>query len=513
MLQIKNLNISLIKDLRTILEDFSFTLNDGDKAVIIGEEGNGKSTLLKLIYDPDMISGYAEFSGEIVKHNTCFGYLSQEMSLREKEMSVYEYCCEIEDFFDISPKEMSRVANQLALDKNIYYSDRIIGTLSGGERVKLQLSKILFENPDVLLLDEPSNDIDIETLTWLERFINNCGMPVLFISHDEVLIENTANVIIHIEQVRRKTVSRYTVAKMPYRQYVTQRARGLEHQEQVARKERDELKAKQERLRQIEQKVASDMKSISRADPHGGQLLKKKMKSVKSMEKRFDKEAETMTQIPDVEDAIMIRFDQKISIPNGKTIIELDLHELSVAGRVLAEDIFLNVTGPEKICIIGKNGQGKTTLIRLIADILLSRNDIKCAYMPQNYEEVLALSETPPEFLALSAHKDHITQARTYLGSVKFTPEEMEHPCSDLSGGQKAKLLLLKMILDGCNVLILDEPTRNFSPLSTPVIRSVLKSFGGAIISVSHDRKFINEVCDKVYELTENGLSLKTEVI
>ena len=511
MLQIKNLNISLVKDLRTIIENFNFTLNNNDKAVLIGEEGNGKSTLMKLIYDPSLVAGYAEYSGEILKQNTRFGYLSQELTAEEKSMTVYEYCCNINNFFDISPKEMSKIANQLAINKDIFYSDRIINSLSGGERIKLQLSKIMFEEPDVLLLDEPSNDIDIDTLKWLEKFINTCGLPVLFISHDEVLIENTANIIIHLEQLRRKTLSRYTVAKMPYKQYVEQRLRGLEHQEQIARKERDELKAKQERLRQIEQKVSSDMNSISRADPHGGKMLKKKMKSVKAMEKRFDKESENMTQMPDTEDAIMLKFDSAINIPNGKTILDINLPKLCVDDQVLATDIKLNITGPQKVCITGRNGQGKTTLLRHISSLLLERNDIKCAYMPQNYEEVLTGDITPPEFLAISHHKDHITQARTYLGSVKFTSDEMEHRCSELSGGQKAKLLLLKMILDGNNVLILDEPTRNLSPLSTPVIRDVLKTFGGTIISVSHDRKYINEVCDKVYLLSENGLKLVTE--
>ena len=128
-----------------VMEDFNFTLNDSDKAVLIGEEGNVKSTLLKLIYDPTLVDGYAEYSGEIIKHNTRFGYLSQELTAEEKALTVYEYCCEIENFFDITPKEMSKIANQLSIDKDIFYSDRIIGTLSGGERVKLQLSKILFE--------------------------------------------------------------------------------------------------------------------------------------------------------------------------------------------------------------------------------------------------------------------------------------------------------------------------------------------------------------------------------
>ena len=371
------------------------------------------------------------------------------MTPSQKEMTVYEYCCEIEGFFDITPKDMARISRQLMLPADIYYSDRIIGTLSGGERVKLQLARILFESPDVLLLDEPSNDIDIDTLKWLENFINTCSLPVLFISHDEVLIENTANLIIHIEQVRRKTVSRYTVTKMPYRQYMDQRERSLEHQEQVARKEHSELKAKQERLWQIEQKVNSDMKSISRADPHGGKLLKKKMKSVKSMEKRFERESEELTQIPDVEDMILLRFEENIAVPNGKTVLDFNLETLSIDDRVLSQNIRLIIRGSEKVCIIGRNGQGKTTLLKLIAKELLNRKDIKCAYMPQNYEEVLDMTLTPPEFLAKSYHKDDITKARTFLGSVKFTSDEMDHSCFQLSGGQKAKLLLLKMILDG----------------------------------------------------------------
>ena len=126
--------------------------------------------------------------------------------------------------------------------------------------------------------------------------------------------------------------------------------------------------------------------------------------------------------------------------------------------------------------------------------------------MPQNYEDMLDMGKTPVEFLSASYEKEDMTRARTFLGSVKYTTDEMEHDCSMLSGGQKAKLLFLKMIMDGCNVLVLDEPTRNFSPMSNPVIRNVLREFEGAVISVSHDRKFIREVADKVYGLYEDGL-------
>ena len=126
--------------------------------------------------------------------------------------------------------------------------------------------------------------------------------------------------------------------------------------------------------------------------------------------------------------------------------------------------------------------------------------------MPQNYEELLELSMSPVEYLAETGDKEEETRIRTYLGSLKYTPEEMDHAISELSGGQKAKILLLKMSLSGANVLIPDEPTRNFSPLSNPVIREILSEYQGAIISISHDRKYIRQVCDIVYELTEEGL-------
>ncbi len=196
-----------------------------------------------------------------------------------------------------------------------------------------------------------------------------------------------------------------------------------------------------------------------------------------------------------------------ISVPNGKTVLDLHLDTLEAGGKTLARNIRLHVDGPEKLCIVGRNGCGKTTLLRQIAALLLPRQDIHAAYMPQDYEELLGSAATPVEFLSPSGEKSDATKARTFLGSMKYTADEMEHGVRELSGGQKAKLLFLKMIFEGCNVLILDEPTRNFSPLSGPVIREALRSFGGTIISVSHDRKYISEVCDKVCLLTESGLT------
>ena len=409
-------------------------------------------------------------------------------------------------FYDTSPEELRDTAFALGISGDFFYSEQTVSSLSGGEKVKLQLASLLIEKPDVLLLDEPSNDIDIDTLEWLEKFINTCGIPVLFVSHDETLIENTANVIIHIEQVRRKTVPRVTVARMSYQDYIGGRNRKIQKQTQLAKKEKADFDSQQERFRQIYSRVEHEQNAISRQDPAGGRLLKKKMKTLKAQEKRFENQKENLTELPDFEEAIMPAFTADADIPGGKIILEFALESLTVEGRLLSKNINLLVRGAEKICIIGKNGAGKTTLLRKIAGDLLKRGDIKAAYMPQNYEDGMDFSLTPVEFLSPDTHKDSMTRARTFLGGMKYTADEMSRKISDLSGGQKAKLFLLKMILDGNNVLLLDEPTRNFSPMSAPVIRDMLAGFTGAVISVSHDRKFIEEVADRVYVLDGSGL-------
>ena len=223
------------------------------------------------------------------------------------------------------------------------------------------------------------------------------------------------------------------------------------------------------------------------------------MAAVKSMERRFEREHSEMTRLPETEDEIFVRFSPEISSSRGKTVLDLHLDALANEGGVLAKGIDLHISGGEKMCIVGRNGAGKTTLLRLIAEKLLHRADVKAAYMPQNYAERMDMSLTPVEFLSRTGDKEELTAIRTYLGSMRYTAAETEHAISALSGGQKAKLFFIAMNLDRCDVLILDEPTRNFSPLSDPVIRNALKEYGGTIISVSHDRKFIEEVCDRVF--------------
>lgn len=517
MLQINELTLTHRKDLRVIIENFNLVLNNGDKAVIIGEEGNGKSTLMKWIYNPKLVEGYIEASGVRISGQERLGYLPQELPEEEKKKTVYEFFSENDFFWNQSPKDLAVLAKNFKVDTDFFYREQLLNSLSGGEKIKAQLMRLMMQEPTVLLLDEPSNDIDIAALELLEKLINEWKYIVLYISHDETLIENTANMVIHIEQIQRKTKSRYTVARMPYRRYVEERLNSFERQEQQALNDQREKKIRDEKYRRVLQSVEHALSTCTRQDPATAKNLKDKMHTVKSMGKRFEREDENMTEMPEQEEAIFFKLGDKSSgIPAGKTVIEYELPRLMAPDdgspcreKLLSQNIFLRIRGAEKICIVGANGAGKTTLIKKIAEELLARTDIRAEYMPQNYEEFLNLEMSPVDYLDKSGDKEERTRIRTYLGSLKYTAEEMEHPIKELSGGQKAKVLLLKMSLSDANVLILDEPTRNFSPLSSPVIRKMIKEYPGAVISISHDRKYIDEVCDKVYELTKEGLVLR----
>ena len=309
---------------------------------------------------------------------------------------------------------------------------------------------------------------------------------VLYVSHDETLIERTANKILHLEQLRRKTRCRYTLAKCGYREYLEQRGRQFANQERIAGKQREEFARQQERYLRIQQKVEHQQNAISRQDPHGGRLLKKKMHAVKAMGKRFEREKEEFLDFPEAEEAVFLRFGRESQVPSGKQILEYSLDTLRAGDRILAKDIFLR--------------------IRRIARELKDREDIRVAYMPQNYEEEMDMGQTCVEFLKADGSTEEEKRIRTYLGSMKYTAQEMDHPAAQLSGGQKAKLFFLKISMQGSQVLILDEPTRNFSPLTCPVIRGLLAQFPGTILSISHDRKYLQEVCTVQYELTETGL-------
>ncbi len=499
MLELRDVRIRLKREDRTLADGFSLTLNKGDKAVLIGEEGNGKSTLLKWIADPAGVEDYCEAEGSVIAKGR-IAYLPQSMEPALGPVTLSAFFRDTDLFSHMDSLVF------LGLSTGMLTSQQTLGSLSGGEKVKAQIFRLLLDDPDILLLDEPTNDLDLDTLIWLEKFLQNTQLPVLFISHDETLIENTANVIIHMEQLIRKTQCRITVSRESYREYLARRKLQMTHQEQVAQKQREDYRRQQQRWQEIYSKVERQQRSVSRQDPHGGRLLKKKMHAVVSTGKRLERKKEAFLEFPEEEEAILTRFDPDIRLPAGKTVLDWSRDALSAGGRVLAKDLHLFLAGGKTIGITGRNGAGKSTLLRCIWEDLRERRDICAAYMPQDYSEILDYRQTPVEHLAENYTKAEITRARTCLGNMRFTHEEMLSPIGTLSGGQRAKLLFLDMVLRRANVLLLDEPTRNFSPLSAPVVRRALTDFGGAIISVSHDRKYLSEVCDILYELQPDGL-------
>lgn len=496
MLEVSNLSIK-IQD-RYLVKNLSLTLNKGDKLAIIGEEGNGKSTLLKGILG---ICKYAEVTGNINLKGNTIGYLAQSMSENELSKKVHDFLFKDDNDYYEKANNLYKHLELLNLSDKVL--EQKIGTLSGGEKVKIGLLKLLINEYDILFLDEPTNDLDLDSLEWLEKFINNIDKPIMYVSHDETLLANTANMILHLEQIMKKTDCRNTLLKIDYDTYVTQRLKKIDKQTQIANFEKRTFNKQQEKLRKIMQKVEHQQNTISRKDPHGAQVLKKKMHTLKSQEKRLDETK--ITEIPDVEENINFFFED-VSIPKTKNIISLDISKLTIQDKLLSENIKLDIIGNTHLCIIGQNGVGKSTLIKLIYEKLKNREDIKVGYMPQTYDDIFANYDYALSFLCPSGNKDDITKARMYLGNMKFTRDEMTSKIKDLSNGTKAKLFLIKLVLEKYNVLILDEPTRNVSPLSNPVIRKVLKEFKGTIISISHDRKYIAEVIDNLYILTPKGL-------
>lgn len=488
MVEVKNLNIKLRNSDRYLLKNFNLILNNKDKAAIIGEEGNGKTTFIKSLISNKDILDYVDVEG-IINIPKNIGYLEQslnelwlERELRELFLKDNPNLNENYEIYD-DYKKTVEVFNSLGLNLDLLESERKISTFSGGEKVKFQLAKIMIKNPEFLILDEPTNDLDIETLEFLEKFINNTDIPILYVSHDETLLENTANTIIHLEQLKRKTDVRNTVSKISYKDYVEARRKMIEKSIQEHNSETKIKKESLKKLNKIKDKIVAN-------NPE----RQNQLRSLIAEEKRLEKDS--VTEKIETEDQIFLKISDIEEIPNSKVILDMHLDVLEVDEKNLANNIDITLIGKEKLVILGKNGNGKTTLLKKILERLKQTPNIKVGYMPQNYDEVLKNYSKVLDFLSEN-NEESITRIRSLLGMLKFTSEEMLNDIYNLSGGQKAKIFLLKMFLDKSNVLVLDEPTRNLSPLSNPVIRNILKEYPGSIISVSHDRKYIEEVCDK----------------
>ena len=234
MLQIRHLTITHLKDFKNMVSDLSLTVNTGDKIALIGEEGNGKSTLLKLLMNDALVSDYVSYSGGIQKSYSHYAYLPQTLPENERKLSLNDYFFGDLDI-DLDYSKLYRFAQELHFDSERFTSQQTIATLSGGELLKIQLLKILSTDWDLLFLDEPSNDLDLDTLIWLENFLQNTPRTVIFVSHDESLLSHAATKIVHLELVKKKQEARTTVRNLDYENYSQQRQTSFEKQTKDAK--------------------------------------------------------------------------------------------------------------------------------------------------------------------------------------------------------------------------------------------------------------------------------------
>ena len=502
MIKINHLTITQNKDLRDLISDLNITIQDGEKVAIIGEEGNGKSTLLRTL----MGERLADFTirGEIKSDLRSLSYIPQKLAEDLKKKTLHDY------FFlestDLDYSILYRLAEELHFDSDRFASDQEIGSLSGGEALKIQLIHELAKPFEVLFLDEPSNDLDLETVDWLKRKIQKMKQTVIFISHDEDFLSQTADTIVHLLLVKHRKEAETLVEHLDYDRYSEQRKANFARQSQQAANDQRAYDKTMEKHRRVKQKVETALRNTK--NDVAGRLLAKKMKNVLSQEKRYEKVAQSMTQKPLEEEQIQLFFSDIEPLAASKVLILLEKENLSIGERVLAQELQLTVRGQEKIGIIGPNGIGKSTLLAKLQQLLNNKREISLGFMPQDYQETLQLDLSPVEFLSQTGHKEEIPKIQSHLASLNFSYPEMHHQIHSLSGGQQGKLLLLNLVLRKPNFLLLDEPTRNFSPTSQPEIRKLFANYSGGLVTVSHDRRFLKEVCTSIYNLTEHGLEV-----
>lgn len=501
MIKINHLTITQNKDLRDLVSDLSMTIQDGEKVAIIGEEGNGKSTLLKILMG-EALSDFT-IKGNIQSDYQSLAYIPQKLPEELKKKTLHDYF--FLDSIDLDYSILYRLAEELHFDSNRFASDQKIGNLSGGEALKIQLIHELAK-PFEIFLDEPSNDLDLETVDWLKGQIQKTRQTVIFISHDEDFLSETADTIVHLRLVKHRKEAETLVEHLDYDSYSEQRKANFAKQSQQAANNQRAYDKTMEKHRRVKQNVETALRATK--DSTAGRLLAKKMKTVLSQEKRYEKTAQSMTQKPLEEEQIQLFFSDIQPLPASKVLVQLEKENLSIDDRVLVQKLQLTVRGQEKIGIIGPNGVGKSTLLAKLKQLLNDKREISLGFMPQDYHKKLQLDLSPIAYISKTGEKEELQKIQSHLASLNFSYPEMQHQIRSLSGGQQGKLLLLDLVLRKPNFLLLDEPTRNFSPTSQPQIRKLFATYPGGLITVSHDRRFLKEICSIIYRMTEHGLKL-----
>ena len=353
MININHLTITQNKDLRDLVSDLTMTIQDGEKVAIIGEEGNGKSTLLRAL----MGEALYDFTirGDIQSDYQSIAYIPQKLPEDLKKRSLHDYF--FLDSIDLDYSILYRLAEELHFDSDRFASSQDIGSLSGGEALKIQLIHELAKPFEILFLDEPSNDLDFETVDWLKGQIQKTRQTVIFISHDEDFLSETADTIVHLRLVKHRKEAETLVEHLDYDSYSEQRKVNFVRQSQQAANKQRAYDKTMEKHRRVKQNVETALRATK--DSTAGRLLAKKMKTVLSQEKRYEKVAQSMTQKPLEEEQIQLFFSDIEPLAASKVLVRLENETLSIGQRILSQGLQLTVRGQDKIGIIGPNGVGK----------------------------------------------------------------------------------------------------------------------------------------------------------
>ena len=464
---------------RPVLDDITFLINRKERIALVGKNGAGKTTLLRLI-----AGEYQPTAGRIAREaDMTIGYLPQVMlfqdnrTLREEVMSVF---CQRSDLYSVSEAvfvaEMDRTIIGLGFERKDF--DRPCSEFSGGWRMRIELAKILLKHPDLLLLDEPTNHLDIESIQWLEDFLKTSPSAVLMVSHDRAFIDNVCNRTIEI------TLGRIYDYNVNYSKFVE------------LRKERHE---QQVRAYQNQQKMIADTEEFIERFRYKATKAVQVQSRIKQLEKLERLEV-------DLEDTsrLNLRFPPAPRSGDYPLIVE-DLRK-DFGEHNVFHDVTFTIKRGEKVAFVGKNGEGKTTLVKCIMGqldylgTLKIGHNVKIGYFAQNQAALLDENLTVFETIDYVAVGDIRTKIRDILGAFMFGGEASDKKVKVLSGGERSRLAMIRLLLEPCNLLILDEPTNHLDMQSKDVLKAALKDFNGTLICVSHDRDFLNGLVTKVYE-------------
>ena len=470
-------HISMEFSARPVLDDITLLINRKERIALVGKNGAGKTTLLRLI-----AGEYQPTAGRISREtDMTIGYLPQVMfhqdgrTLREEVMMVYQEKADLQDEARFVA-EMDRTIIGLGFERRDF--DRPCSEFSGGWRMRIELAKILLRHPDLLLLDEPTNHLDIESIQWLEDFLKTSQSAVLLVSHDRAFIDNVCSRTIEI------TLGRIYDYNVPYSQFVT------------LRKERHE---QQVRAYQNQQKMIQDTEEFIERFRYKATKAVQVQSRIKQLEKLERLEV-------DLEDTsrLNLRFPPAPRSGDFPLIVE-DLRK-DFGEHNVFHDVTFTIRRGEKVAFVGKNGEGKTTLVRCIMcqldylGTLKIGHNVKIGYFAQNQAALLDENLTVFETIDYVAVGDIRTKIRDILGAFMFGGEASDKKVKVLSGGERSRLAMIRLLLEPCNLLILDEPTNHLDMQSKDVLKAALQDFNGTVICVSHDRDFLNGLVSKVYE-------------